>query len=411
MKMTYLIPVSFCLFFSITIGACSQTEKGEYSFEVSERNGVVTAVTKNGPKYAEELFEYQQILTLREDPNNPESLIDRPRWFVMSEDGTFFLPHYHDNRIQVFSPEGDYLRSFGRTGDGPGEFRLPFFLSLIDGTITLFDFQQQRATVFRADGTLQEVVRHPDPEGTFEGLHVGPDGILVGLKKPRKFDGNVVQMRASVLVSSAGGDSLHGSSTEWVDWGTRRSVSGPVMVLQPYAYAPDPLALYDSTSKSYLLSSGNDPVIRWYDLDGTLSRVFDLSLPKEQIDRKQVIEEVVTVLEGIQTPEISPDQARSRLRSYEFPRHKAFWRSVIHDSGYLWLEKPILYSVLIDQYFLPIYRVISPEGEYLGDTEWPAQRATVMYGRLLALVSDQETGSIIPTVYEIIPSVEGLKYH
>ena len=56
------------------------------------------------------------------------------------------------------------------------------------------------------------------------------------------------------------------------------------------------------------------------------------------------------------------------------------------------------------------YRVFSPEGEYLGDTEWIAAEATVSRGHLLSVQENEETGELDLIVYQIRPAVSGLKY-
>jgi tripartite motif-containing protein 71 len=39
--------------------------------------------------------------------------------------GRVYVADHGNNRIQVFSPEGQFLAVWGREGGEPGEFRLP----------------------------------------------------------------------------------------------------------------------------------------------------------------------------------------------------------------------------------------------------------------------------------------------
>lgn len=43
-----------------------------------------------------------------------------PRAFVQGPDGNYYVPDVRDNRIVVFDSDGNYLRSIGRDGEGPG---------------------------------------------------------------------------------------------------------------------------------------------------------------------------------------------------------------------------------------------------------------------------------------------------
>ena len=107
-------------------------------------------------------------------------------------DGRIYVADRQANEIRVFTPEGDCLRSFGRSGEGPGEFgwlvgiawQPPGYLWAIDGL-------RSRATVFDSLGTVLATHRlelgqaasvpwmlRVDAGG---GLHVwltGPDSIV-----------------------------------------------------------------------------------------------------------------------------------------------------------------------------------------------------------------------------------------
>ena len=50
---------------------------------------------------------------------------------IADRDGNFYLLDSQLNEVQVYSPGGEYLRTIGREGEGPGEFRLAFNLLLM----------------------------------------------------------------------------------------------------------------------------------------------------------------------------------------------------------------------------------------------------------------------------------------
>lgn len=75
-------------------------------------------------------------------------------------DGRIYVADSQASEIRVFSPEGECVRTFGRSGEGPGEFRLlagiawqpPVFLWTIDSVA-------ERMTVFDSLGTV--LATHP----------------------------------------------------------------------------------------------------------------------------------------------------------------------------------------------------------------------------------------------------------
>lgn len=56
-------------------------------------------------------------------------------------------------QLREFTPQGEWVRSIGRQGDGPGEFRAPTTIALAGDTIIVVDFQASRVTVLDRAGT------------------------------------------------------------------------------------------------------------------------------------------------------------------------------------------------------------------------------------------------------------------
>jgi len=91
---------------------------------------------------------------------------------------------------------------------------------------------------------------------------------------------------------------------------------------------------------------------------------------------------------------------------------KPYWTDVkVDDAGFIWLFISETSQERGDAGG-NLFRVLSPEGEYLGDSRWPTTlaHARLSHGHLLFLVDHDETGEIIPTMYRIVPAVKGLEY-
>ena len=69
---------------------------------------------------------------------------------VMNDTGLIFVKDQNPSVIKVFDPAGGYLRSVGREGDGPGEFRVAF-LAVRGDTLITQDPQNARVTSFNAE--------------------------------------------------------------------------------------------------------------------------------------------------------------------------------------------------------------------------------------------------------------------
>ncbi len=70
-------------------------------------------------------------------------------------DGTIVLANNGSFELRWYGADGRMLRSTGRQGDGPGEFRSVELVAVLTGdSILAWDWQQNRVSLFSADGTF-----------------------------------------------------------------------------------------------------------------------------------------------------------------------------------------------------------------------------------------------------------------
>ena len=105
-----------------------------------------------------------------------------------------------------------------------------------------------------------------------------------------------------------------------------------------------------------------------------------------------------------------PILRRAAISELKIHEYKAFWGDLsIDEFGHYWLHIPRGYMNPIDTGGSR-YRVLSPEGEYLGDTRWPSSVGRVQNGCLMTYIENEETGEREATVFRIVPAVDGLIY-
>lgn len=70
-------------------------------------------------------------------------------------DGRIAIANEGSREVRVFGPDGAHVVTFGREGDGPGEFQRPYRLWRLPGdSILVFDSSHQRFSRFDADGAF-----------------------------------------------------------------------------------------------------------------------------------------------------------------------------------------------------------------------------------------------------------------
>ncbi len=98
------------------------------------------------------------------------------------------------SRIVVVDPSGQYLNHFGRSGDGPGEFRAAIQLVVwADGRTLVEDMMRQAYHVFDPGGEFERMVREAGAGGGFgissrPGLRPERDGPPDGDRAGRSLD-------------------------------------------------------------------------------------------------------------------------------------------------------------------------------------------------------------------------------
>jgi hypothetical protein len=71
-------------------------------------------------------------------------------------DGRIVVVNGGTQEVRIFDADGRRVGSFGRDGDGPGEYRSPYLVATRGDTLVLYDRRQRRMSRVLADGTIVE---------------------------------------------------------------------------------------------------------------------------------------------------------------------------------------------------------------------------------------------------------------
>ncbi|MFC1559418.1 6-bladed beta-propeller [Gemmatimonadota bacterium] len=389
------------------MAACSSKESPDHSFTVIEEDGVPVALSSGGPKYLQPIFTYEELFRLDQDESREETLLGDAGSPCLDAEGNVYVGDSQNNRIAVFDNQGHYLRSFGREGSGSGEFRVLSLRGIIDGQVVVSDFQNWRLSIFTTEGEFLRSVAYPRSTArpplfymTF-GAYPIHGNRLVLVQQGLTTVGDVTGSAFRAGVHSEIGESL------------AEVISPP---------APPPGSFRGAPILQYIHGRGilhvkcPEPEMEWYDLDGSLREVYRLDIARDQVtaaDRDRVRSELRTVLESY--PEGAQRiWAQQELDELAFPDEKDVWFSTQADeSGYLWASEPSGSSH--SPIHLQKWRVLSPEGEYLGDTWFPEvtgsnTRGNPSRGCLIMTWEDEETGAPVVAVYRVRSAIHGFTY-
>lgn len=102
-----------------------------YAQKIEEKDGV-KIIHNDKPKWGSKpkvaLEFVRQIGKYESEDQNYQFF--RPRDIIKDKEGNIYVLDAGNHRIQKFNPDGKYIATFGRKGQGPGEFMNPFELDL-----------------------------------------------------------------------------------------------------------------------------------------------------------------------------------------------------------------------------------------------------------------------------------------
>ena len=128
-----------------------------------------------------------ELETVIGESDDPDKAFSQLSSFVVDDDGTIYALDFKEQKIKVFDAEGQFVRSFGEKGQGPGEFQMPAGLHLAPGNeLAVDDALAKKMIYFTKEGKYIRDVSYAtrlalvnllmDPFGNFIGREMKLEG-------------------------------------------------------------------------------------------------------------------------------------------------------------------------------------------------------------------------------------------
>jgi len=195
---------------------------------------------------------------------------------LLDDEGNIYLLDGQLSQVNVFSPDGEFIKTLGREGDGPGEFRGPVDMCFLpNGNL---------GVVQAFPGKIVELTKDDQPAGTWQlgdptqgGFFImralkSGGGVMVGGGTKQSFDQASGEVRRTNFVGRMGEDgSLQHSFVE-----IEHVLNVGNLKLDELEVIESPDRRYDVTGagKTVVAEPRYGYEISVYDPDGNLERVF-----------------------------------------------------------------------------------------------------------------------------------------
>ena len=208
--LTIIIAVCFIL-----VGVDGQQNpqwKGKIDFE----DGIKVIKNPKEPVYGGNVIEFKEELTIGEAEGRKEYVFSKISGIAVDSEGRIYVLDYKEAQIKVFARNGDYLKTIGREGQGPGELASPYSICVTEqDQIMIQDLNNHRMIFFSLDGKFLKSISTAelimvgswvDSKGNIIGL-VSTSGPEMQILELKKFDSDLNPLNSYYSFSRPRGSS------------------------------------------------------------------------------------------------------------------------------------------------------------------------------------------------------------
>lgn len=201
--MKRLFFLTLVISFIIGFTTCNQ-QRSEWGGKIEEINGVIVVHNPKEPIFSDDVFNLVEDLLIGKVEDQEEYMFSQISAVDVDDNERIYVADMLPAHIKVFDRNGEYVRTIGRKGQGPGEMQMPYFVQITsENEVLVQDFGTQRLNYFTPDGEFLRQKRigtsrfstliKADSYGNFIGIvSLAPPPI--GGKIINKYDSDFNQM-------------------------------------------------------------------------------------------------------------------------------------------------------------------------------------------------------------------------
>lgn len=278
------------------------------------------------------------LLTITDDAMGGRSFFSRPSDVAEDEQGRIYISDFKESHIKVFDAAGTFLRTIGRAGQGPGDFRSLVEVEFADGS--LYAIERIIVSLFTPEGRFLRSLR-PENGRSIRAMRALRDGRFVAEKRTPDYQSPDHRVAFSLELLSPEMAPVRTICRRELHPYIPISEPTPMDLSKPFE--PD-LSWTVLPSGNIAVSDGLNDAIELHDPDkgliSTFSRAFE-PLPVTAEDQKEYLAGVSYMTQEGGVPKLHKGAADYMIKATIFPKFHPPFKHIWSDAqGRIWVLRP-----------------------------------------------------------------------
>ena len=387
MKRFFLVTlILFVVFWS----AGYRSQKPESNAQIEIIDGIEYIHNTETPLYPDKTVTFVEDLSISGEDQDGNIILFKPRLGLVDDKDNIYIIDRQDQVIKVFSSDGEFIRTIGSKGRGPGEFQLIGNIDVTkDGKLLVTDETARRTSFFDSSDKFIKSFRWLSNYG---GCYLIKSSSYLTADIFSSDDRKYWSLFVIEVDFDGKEIRTYGKFTMPQPKITRQG-KGTTFMFEPFY--PESIFAGDQDRGLLYHCLNNKYIIEVYDTSGKLFRKIDRPykpIPFTSKDEKEYRESLETNPSALY---------RKLMAAMELPKVKNIVSKMhVDDEGNLWIRTNEIREE--DDKILTAYDIFNSEGLYYARAWTPVLPIIFKRGKMYRMETEQETGYKILKRYKVL---------
>lgn len=345
------------------------------------------------PLHPNKKVAFEEDLSIGGNDEKGNIVLFRPgRFIIVDQNENIYIIDNQDQAIKVFDPNGKYLRTIGRRGEGPGEFKsIQDHAFLPDGRLLVMDYSAHRSSFFDSSGNFIGSYKW---KKSLSLLHFVTNSSYIVDEYTNVEDKPSEREKLWIKEYNFEGNEIC-SFGEFVDSRTKQLREGDRSVTTVVPHSPKSIFAADQNRQYLYHCLNNNYLIEVYDKSGKVFRKIDRPYEALPFTSKDA-DEYRAPYEKLRN-----ELWRKLVKEMPMPKLKTITPyMLVDDLGNLWIETHEKKEE--EDRIITAYDIFNKDGYYEAEVWLDKRPSLFVKGKMYNMEIDKETGHIFIKRYRAI---------